>query len=73
MKLNLDSHTIDLPCSGCGQKHKKTLGWLKAHQQFTCGCGASITVDLTQLEQGLARANKSLDGLKAAFGKLGKR
>lgn len=73
MKLNLDSHTLDLPCGGCGKKHSKTLAWLKANKQITCDCGATTTVDVSKFEQGLATAQKSLDGLQATLGKLGKR
>ena len=69
MNLNLDSHTIELPCSACGQKLQKTIGWLKAHRQFDCTCGKPITVDLTQFEQTERTLQKSLDGLSAAFGK----
>jgi len=73
MKLNMDSQGIDLPCSSCGKKTSKTFGWLKQHGQFTCTCGQAITVDLSELEKGLAATQKQLDGISAALGKLGKR
>lgn len=73
MKLNLDSQAIDLTCSSCGQKSTQTIGWLKQHGQFTCACGQGITVDLSQLEHGLAATQKALDGISAALGKFGKR
>ena len=73
MKLNADSHTITLPCPGCGKKHTQTVRWLKAHKQITCACGASIAVDLTKFDQGIATAQKSVDSLEATLRKLGKR
>lgn len=73
MKLNLDSATVQLPCSACGQKLAKTVGWLKLHPKFTCSCGQPIEVDLSQFQQGEARVQKSLDSLAASVRKIGKR
>ncbi|WP_287880461.1 hypothetical protein [Acidovorax sp.] len=73
MKLNLDSHTVDIPCPGCGKKVAKTIGWLKTHPKFDCACGQPIAVDLSQFKQGLAGAQKSMDSIDAALRKIGKR
>lgn len=73
MKLIADSHAITLPCPGCGQKHSKTVGWLKAHKHISCVCGARIDVDLTKFDQGIATAQKGLDDFEATLRKLGKR
>lgn len=73
MTLDFDSQSIGLPCPGCGQKRNETIGWFKAHPQYTCVCGLDITVDSTQFEQELARAQKALDDFAASITKIGKR
>ena len=57
----------------CTEQHTQTVGWLKAHRQITCTCGASFNVDLKKFDQGIATAQKSLDDLEATLRKLGKR
>lgn len=72
MKLNLDAHIVEIPCSACGKKIKETLGRLQSNPTLTCTCGATTKVDSTGFNQGLADINKSLDGFGKSLGKLGK-
>lgn len=30
---------VDVACPKCGEKVDKTVAWLEAHPNFTCGCG----------------------------------
>ena len=46
MRGPLDRDTFVVACPGCRIKNPKTLGWLKAHNQFICeGCGKNINID----------------------------
>jgi transcription elongation factor Elf1 len=68
-----DNTEIEIPCSGCGQKTAKTVGWLKANGQFVCsGCGATINVDSEQLIAGLDKVDDVVAKLRASLSKLGK-
>lgn len=41
----LDDTSVDFSCPGCGQKIKKTIGWLYSNPEITCpGCGETITL-----------------------------
>lgn len=49
-KLNFDAAQLDMPCPGCGQKTKTTLGRLQRDGGFTCGgCGAHVGANGDQL------------------------
>lgn len=73
MELNVDSHTVDIPCPACGQKTQETIGGLKAQPHFTCVCGQAISVDLSKVEQAVFGAQKLLDDFSAGLGKIAKR
>lgn len=50
LKLNFDAAQLDIPCPGCGQKAKATLGRLQRDGGFTCGgCGNHVGADRDQL------------------------
>jgi transposase-like protein len=50
MQGPLDRHSFDVACPGCKIKNPKTLGWLKAHNQFICeGCGKNIDIEKTSI------------------------
>jgi hypothetical protein len=36
-----DSTKIEIPCK-CGRNTQKTIGWIKANNEFVCGCGNHI-------------------------------
>ena len=69
MAGQLDSGQIDIPCPGCGHKNTKTVGWLKTHNDLTCGgCGNVIDIEASGFRKGmreidaeLAKLNKSLN------------
>ncbi|AXQ93185.1 hypothetical protein D0Z66_04775 [Cereibacter sphaeroides] len=66
-----DKQSLDIPCPNCGKKTKKTVGWIKTHDSFTCsGCARDISLDKKDLVSGLKAAEKSMKGLFAGFGKI---
>lgn len=68
-----DNATISIPCPSCGKESQKTIGWLKAHDHFTCtACDQTITLEKEQLLSGLKSAEKSLADFRRSLGKLGK-
>jgi hypothetical protein len=74
MRGFLDDQTVEIPCPGCGEKAAKTIGWLKNHSHYSCGCGANITLESEQFRSGLAEAERSFTELertiKSSFDKL---
>lgn len=68
MAGHLDSGRIDIPCPSCGHKHRKTIGWLKTHKQFTCaGCGkveiqtSGFNKGMREVDAEIAKLTKSLN------------
>ena len=60
MQGPLDRHTFDVACPGCKIKNAKTLGWLKAHNQFICeGCGKNIDIDKSRFAAGVDQIDKA--------------
>jgi hypothetical protein len=70
MKLDLDSHTVDIPCQGCGKKMPEKIGRLKTNPQLTCSCGAVTSVKADELRKGIAAIEKQLDDFGRSLGKL---
>jgi len=63
---------INVPCPGCGYKTRKTGGWLRAHNEFTCvGCGTRVTMESRQFHDGLWKVEDSLDKLGKASKRFG--
>ena len=58
-----DKHELSLPCSHCGRKTKKSIGWIKRHQQFTCVCGVT-TFKANELIRGIREADRTIDKFK---------
>jgi hypothetical protein len=67
MSIQFDAHALEIPCPQCGQKHKKTVGWLKSHQDIACGCGGTIAVDSRDLHRKLADVEKQLKDITRNF------
>ena len=64
MRGPLDRHTFDVACPGCKIKNPKTLGWLKAHNQFICeGCGKNIDIDKSRFAAGVDQIDKAFRDL----------
>ncbi len=72
MKLDIDSHTVGIPCPNCGEKVEETIGRLKTDPNLTCGCGAVIQVDAKDLRSGIDQIERSLNELRRTFRNLGK-
>lgn len=72
--MNLDSHTIDIPCPSCGEKFNEAIGRLKQNPEIPCPhCGTVIAINADQLTDGLKPMEESMDKLRATLGKFGKR
>lgn len=57
----LDDFAIGVPCPGCGHETEKKIGWLKAHDQITCGgCGETIDITDAGFRNNLAKAEKAI-------------
>lgn len=67
-----DSSEIEIPCTSCGRKTKKSIGWIKNNSQFTCHCGTTIRLDTAQLKGEIAQVEASIVRLKDSFKKFGK-
>lgn len=67
-----DNASIDIPCSECGHKTPKTIGWIKRHNNFACTCGTNITLDGDDFRRELAKVEKSLAKAMTAFKGIGK-
>lgn len=71
MSFNLDSHSVDIPCRGCGKKISETLGRLKQNPRLTCrSCGAIINVDASEFQKTEQSIKKALDNIGKSFRKL---
>lgn len=58
----LDTHEISLTCPKCGHETKKSVGWLKANNKFTCGgCNSAVNLDTDKL-LGSVRESEALLG-----------
>lgn len=69
-----DKAEIAIPCPQCGHESKKTIGWMKSHENMQCpGCGSVITLDSAELKKGIASAEKSLKDFGKNLSRLGKR
>jgi len=69
----LDAIEIEIPCENCSRKIKKSIGWIKSHQEFTCPCGTTIVLKTDQVRREIAKVERSLDGFKRSLEKIGKR
>jgi len=64
---------LDLPCENCGRKTRKTIGWIKTHKQFTCGCGTVVRLDTDQFNREIRKVEAAFTNLERSFKGLGKR
>jgi len=71
MTFSLDRETIDIPCPHCGKEMKETIGRLKRDPLLTCRhCHQETKIEASQLRRAVSSAQKSLDALGKALGKL---
>lgn len=68
----LDSAEIEIPCENCARKTKKSIGWIKSHNNFTCTCGTIITIDANQFKTEFAKVEKSIATLQKTLKNFGK-
>lgn len=45
MGVDLDGKLIEVCCPNCRYKSRKTVGWLRTHNEMTCiSCGTRVTL-----------------------------
>jgi hypothetical protein len=71
MAVIINDTEIEFTCDNCGVRTKKSLEWIKEHDQLTCDCGTMIPVDPGQYRKELAKTESELDGFQGLMGKLG--
>lgn len=67
----LDRAEIDIPCTNCGRKTKKAIGWLKMNRQFRCMCGTDIHLDTSQFRSEIAKVDGAHASLLRSLKKFG--
>lgn len=72
MSEMVDHVNIEIPCEHCGSKTKKTVGWLKTHNQLFCTCGVSTALSVDQFKEQIAKAEESVTALQQTVKNLGK-
>ncbi|ERI34771.2 hypothetical protein N879_04375 [Alcaligenes sp. EGD-AK7] len=70
MKLNIDSHAVEVPCQACGKKLSQTIGRLKQDPDIKCSCGVTTKIDAPGLRNGIAKAEKSLSDFQRNLSKM---
>lgn len=68
----IDSQEIDIPCENCSRKTKKSIGWIKSHNDFTCACGAHIKIDANKFKTEIANVDRSIASLQKSLKNIGK-
>lgn len=68
----LDKLEIEIPCTNCNRKTKKSIGWIKGNSEFICICGTKIRLDASQFKAKIADAERSITRLKDNIEKLNK-
>lgn len=68
----LDNAEIEIPCSNCGGKTKKSIGWIKSNSQLTCACGTIINLDADQFRGEIAKVDASFANLQRTLKSFGK-
>ncbi len=56
----LDKAEIEIACTKCGRKSKKSIGWLNSNRSFPCTCGAKVTIDAGQFRRGVAKVEEAI-------------
>ena len=73
MKLNLDSHAIELTCPSCRGKFTHTLGQLKNKTKIACPrCHVDIALDQGDFRREIAKVEQSLAQLGKTASRIGK-
>lgn len=67
MKINLDSHTVTVPCPTCGQQLKEKLGRLKRDKHIDCPVCGRIAVNTDKLRGIEGSINKELAKIHKTF------
>lgn len=69
MTTLFDNSGIELPCQSCGRKTKKSIRWVKDHNEFTCTCGALNRFSADQFKARIGEIETRIAGLKSIIKK----
>lgn len=65
----LDAHEITIDCPKCGHQLTEKLGRLKHDPRIPCpGCGTTIAIEASGLNNALGEVDQSLADLRKALG-----
>ena len=67
-----DSEKLAITCKNCGRETKKTIAWLKTHDQFTCKCGTLTRLDKSEFTGNLRKADEAIAAFKRKIKLLNK-
>jgi len=62
--------SLAIECPKCGSKSKRSLRWIKAHDQYVCHCGHVITLKTDELGTKVKAAEKGLADLQELLKKV---
>ena len=68
----LDKSEVEITCTKCNRKTKKSIGWIKNNSNFTCTCGTVIRLDANQFKGEIVKIDSAVADLKNTFNKLNK-
>ena len=68
----LDNLDLEITCTNCNSKTKKTIGWIKNNSEFICACGTRIHLDASQFRTQIAEVERSISSLKDTLNKFNK-
>jgi hypothetical protein len=58
-----DSECLAIPCPGCGQKHPRSIAWIKANSRIDCPCGTIVKLDKTEFVHKVREVERALAAL----------
>lgn len=71
MKTAIDSQEVRINCPHCRKELKQSIGRLKMNPKVRCpACGQDIQIKADQLRRAADAAQKQIDALGKALGKL---
>ncbi|HEV2365396.1 MAG TPA: hypothetical protein VGS12_14500 [Caulobacteraceae bacterium] len=55
-----DHALITIRCPKCREEQKKTIGWVKVNERFTCSSGHEVAIRKDELIRGLDQVEREL-------------
>ena len=68
----LNNSEIEITCTKCNRKTKKSIRWIKNNSKFTCACGTIISLNASQFKRKIAVNESALRKLRDSLKKFNK-